>query len=71
MEQKGGIMILFGFFCLIVACATCPLIIVPLVAPFIYMIGGALAHGIYYKIKYGYFLPWEHRDELKKKGIKI
>lgn len=62
-------MLLFGIFCIIVTCLVCPPLIIAYLSPFIIMIGAILFGALRNKIKYGYWEPWSHREELEKKGI--
>ena len=62
---------LFVIFCIIVACCTCPAIILVYASPFIAIFGWMVVCAIKEKIRTGYFFPWEHREELKKKCIKV
>ena len=60
-------MILFGLFVLICMCIMHPEMILGFLSPFIVLILVILYEAIKNKIKYGYFMPWEHREELRKK----
>lgn len=62
-------MILLLLFIFIVACVTTPMLIVVFLTPFAVGLLWIGAYAIRNKIKYGYCCPWEHREELKKKGI--
>lgn len=64
-------MILFGLFVLICMCIMYPSVIIIYLSPFIIMFLMILYEPIKNKIKYGYFNPWEHREELRKKGFDV
>ena len=64
-------MILFGLFILICTCILDPTMILIVLSPFIVLILVILYEAIKNKIKYGYFMPWEHREELRKKGFDV
>ena len=60
---------LFVIFCIILSCCECPPLILVYASPWIIGLIYLAIYAIRLKIKTGYFFPWEHREELKKKGI--
>lgn len=64
-------MILFGLFVLICMCIMHPAMILGFFSPFIILILVILYGLIKNKIKFGYYMPWEHREELRKKGFDV
>lgn len=62
---------IFLIFVTICICIIYPGLIIIILSPFIIMLGAILIHAIKNKINTGYWCPWEHREELKKKGINI
>lgn len=62
-------MLLFGIFVLILMCVAMPELMFICGLPFILMGLYLLGYVIKLKIKTGYYFPWEHREELKKKGV--
>ena len=64
-------MILFGLFVTICMCIMYPEMILIYLSPFILFIIAILYELIKNKIKYGYCMSWEHREELRKKGFDV
>ena len=62
-------MILFGLFVLICMCIIHPSLLIVYLSPVVIFFICMGYHLIRWKIKTGYFRPWEHFDELYKKGI--
>ncbi len=61
---------IFLIFVTICICIIYPGLTVIILSPFIIMLGAILIYAIKNKITTGYWCPWEHREELKKKGKK-